>query len=158
MEVRETVFQVDGSWIRGADISSSKSEGASVKKGGLMVGKTIQILQENRGGIYLRWSRKSRNMGFLSFPYQMLCFNYHSRNIVSNLHLLKFSGLWAVCFYRLSVGYFNFLAPQMPGWGGLPNTYLTHFRDHKYLGSCILNKLTCLQRHDSEGLWRWLSG
>lgn len=32
-------------------------------------------------------------MGFLSFPYQMLCFNYPSKNIVSNLYPLKFSEL-----------------------------------------------------------------
>lgn len=95
-------------------MSSSKSEGTSVKKGDLMLGNHANF-RENGGGIYLRWSLKSGNTGFLSFPYQMLCFNYHSRNIVSNLCLFKFSGLNVVCFYRLSVGYFNFLAPYTPG-------------------------------------------
>lgn len=36
---------------------------------------------------------EERKHGSLTFSYQMLCFNYHSRNIVFNLCLFKFSGL-----------------------------------------------------------------
>lgn len=54
--------------------------------------------EENDANFTGEWERhlhafmKSRSMGFLNFPYQMLCFNYHLRNIVSNLSLLKYPG------------------------------------------------------------------